>query len=179
MRVERNALQADEEGTPRPKGTGEHFDLEVDLVFKAVGYRGVPVEGLPFCERRGLIPNHGGRVLREPGGDVLPGHYVVGWAKRGPTGLIGSNSPDSKATVEHLMADLDGATAAALSAADVERTGALLDERGVAWIDYDDWRRYDAWEREEGAAVGKVRAKQISVDAIVTVMQRLRAGAVG
>ncbi|MBK8978378.1 MAG: FAD-dependent oxidoreductase [Planctomycetes bacterium] len=174
VRVQRNELRPAADGTPRPRGLDEWFDIDAQLVFRAVGYRGVPIDGVPFDERAGVIPNADGRVLREPGGNVMPGHYVVGWAKRGPTGLIGTNSPDSKATVAALVADLTGVTAAPLSSDEVEAMPRLLRSRGVRYVDYDDWCRYDAWERAEGARSGRVRAKLTSVDAILAQMDALR-----
>ncbi len=176
VRVQRNELYADADGTPRPRGTDEHFEVEAQLVFKAVGYRGVPIPGVPFCENRGVVPNQEGRVREAPGGAVLPGRYVVGWAKRGPTGLIGNNSPDSKATIAHLVEDLAGATAAELAAEDAERMPALLRERGIDFVDLDDWNAYDGWERSEGERLGKVRRKLTDIAAIVATMKELRGG---
>lgn len=176
VRVERNALEPDAQGVPRPRGTGETFELECQMVLAAIGYRGVPVPGLPFCERRGIVPNADGRVLHEPGGEVLPDHYVVGWAKRGPTGLIGTNSPDSKATVAALVADLTSATGDALPAGDAERVPELLRERGIDFVTYEDWCAYDAWELAEGHHRGKVRHKLTDVDSILRVIAELRKG---
>jgi ferredoxin--NADP+ reductase len=178
LRVERNRLEADADGVPRPRGTGETFTIDCELVLAAIGYRGVPVPGLPFCERRGLVPNIDGRVLREPGGaEVLPGHYVVGWAKRGPTGLIGTNSPDSKETVEKLVEDLGPAVAEPLAADEPEAVPGLLRAKGVDFVSYDDWRGYDAWEVGVGGQRGKIRHKLTEVEAILEVIrQQRRAG---
>jgi len=106
VRVQHAVLEADQSGTPRPKSIDRLETVEVDLVFKAVGYRGVPVPGLSFDTKKGIVPNVDGRVLDKPAGAPRRGHYVVGWAKRGPSGLIGTNSPDSKATVEKMIEDL-------------------------------------------------------------------------
>jgi ferredoxin--NADP+ reductase len=174
LELERNRLEADAEGVPRPHGTGERFQVDCELVLAAIGYRGIPVPGLPFCERRGIIPNDAGRVLSAPEGDVLPGDYVVGWAKRGPTGLIGNNSPDSKDTVRALVEDLGERTAERLSDADLENVPTLLGSRGVAFVDYADWQAYDGWEVAQGVHRGKVRHKLTDTAEILEVMRSLR-----
>jgi ferredoxin--NADP+ reductase len=168
--LRRCELVADESGTPRAKPTERTFTLDVDLVFKAIGYRGVPVPGVPFDERKGIVPNQDGRVLQAPGGARVPGQYVVGWAKRGPTGLIGTNSPDSKATVEKIVEDLPQLPARALPPR--EQLDALLRQRGVDFVSYADWQRLDRWEQEQGKPLGRARCKLTSVDEL---MQRIRA----
>ncbi|MBI5853079.1 MAG: NADP oxidoreductase [Planctomycetes bacterium] len=178
LRVERNVLVADPDGTPRPQGTGKSFSIDCELVFAAVGYRGVPVPGLPFDEKSGTIPNASGRVLKARGGEVLPRHYVVGWAKRGPSGLIGTNSPDSKATVESLVADLAADPAAAHAAPLPEREAdavpALLTQRGIDFVTFAEWRLYDTWEQLEGKRRNKVRHKLADPAAILAVVREMR-----
>jgi ferredoxin--NADP+ reductase len=174
VRAERNELVADDQGTPRPRGRGDFFELECEMVLRAVGYHGVPVPDVPFDERSGTIPNEEGRVLTGVGGERLPGHYVVGWAKRGPTGLIGTNSPDSKATVAALVADLTGQSAAPVSAGDADRVVARLRDRGIDFVSYGDWRALDAFERAEGDKRGKVRQKLCSVAELIAAVRRLR-----
>jgi len=85
------------------RGTGEFEEIEAQLVLRSVGYRGMPVEGLPFDAGSGTVPNVDGRVVR--GGFAVPGEYVAGWIKRGPTGVIGTNRPDAKETVTSLLED--------------------------------------------------------------------------
>ncbi|MCC6785852.1 MAG: FAD-dependent oxidoreductase [Planctomycetes bacterium] len=174
IRVERNALVPEADGTPRAKGTKTFFEIDCELVLAAVGYRGVPVPGLPFDERSGTIPNSEGRVLVAAGGGVLPRHYVVGWAKRGPSGLIGTNSPDSKATVEALVADLATANAEALPAEELEAMPRLLGARGVDFVSFADWKLYDAWEQLEGKRRNKVRHKLSDPAAILAVIREIR-----
>ncbi len=174
VKVERGELHADSRGTPRPKGTGEFEDLDVQLVFKAVGYRGVPIEGVPFDDGWGVIPNDEGRVLDARDGNRVDGQYVVGWAKRGPTGLIGTNSPDAKETVARMLEDIAGKTAAALAADDADAMPSLLAERGVEFVTLEDWQRLDAFERDQGQKAGKVRAKLTSIDEMMKVVRDLR-----
>ena len=99
----RNELATDDSGRVVAKDTGEREEVPAQLVVRAVGYRGVPTPGLPFDEKSGTIPHTGGRV------DGSRNEYVVGWIKRGPTGVIGSNKSDSQETVDTLVADLSGA----------------------------------------------------------------------
>ncbi len=88
-------------------GTGEHETLATQLVLRSVGYQSVPLPGVPFDERSSTVPNAEGRVLG-PDGAPLPGEYVAGWLKRGPTGVIGTNKSDAAQTVRSLLADLAG-----------------------------------------------------------------------
>ncbi len=158
-------------GEPRATATGETWTIDCELAFKAVGYRGIPVDGVPFDERTGIIPNTEGRVLEKAGGAVLPKHYVVGWAKRGPTGLIGTNGPDANATIENLVADLVGKDVAAPTGGPIE---ALLTERQVRHTSFHDWLGLDASEVSRGKAKGKVREKFASLDEMLAEITRLR-----
>lgn len=172
--IEKNELYSSDDGTPRPRGTGVTETFDVELVFKAVGYRGVPLPGVPFHERWGILPNDEGRLQTEPDGEVVPGQYVVGWAKRGPTGLIGTNSPDSTATVKKMIEDIDGVTAPADPAKAPERIVELLRARGVDFVTFDDWNRLDEDEVRLGEARNKVREKYTDVDSMMAAVNRLR-----
>jgi ferredoxin--NADP+ reductase len=88
-------------------GTGEQHTLPAQMVLRSVGYQSVPLPGVPFDDRSSVVPNAEGRVLG-PGGQPLPGEYVAGWLKRGPTGVIGTNKSDAAQTVRSLLADLAG-----------------------------------------------------------------------
>ena len=165
-------LQADDSGTPRPKPTGTDERLDVDLLFKAIGYRGEPVPGVPFEERKGIVPNVDGRVVEQVDGDVRPGHYCAGWCKRGPTGLIGTNSLDAKATVQAMLEDQASGVAQTPSEGDVT---ALLSERAVDAVTWEDWQRLDEWERQQGEQRGKLRHKLASVEELMNVVVELRA----
>lgn len=135
------------------EGTGETEEIPADLVVRSVGYRGTPLEDLPFDERGGVIPHEDGRVMRE--GSVVPGLYVAGWIKRGPTGIIGTNKKDAVATVTSLLAD---AQAAALPARDASASiDQLLSDRGVHVVTTSGWGAIDAAERALGATRGRER----------------------
>jgi ferredoxin--NADP+ reductase len=177
VRLQHNELFAAEDGTPRPRSIDRYDTEDVQLLFKAIGYRGVPIPGVPFHERWGIIPNRDGRVLDGPDGAVVPHQYVVGWAKRGPTGLIGTNSPDSKDTVAVMLRDLAKQHGASLLPDDAERIVELLQSRGVDFVSYADWQRLDEYEIARGRKLGKVRDKLTSVDEMMAVIAELRAEA--
>ncbi|MBW8092914.1 MULTISPECIES: FAD-dependent oxidoreductase [Streptomyces] len=134
-------------------GTGVFEEIEAPLVLRSVGYRGVPLPGLPFDEERGTVPNAAGRVLR--GGAPSPGEYVAGWIKRGPTGVIGTNRPCAKETVASLLSDAE-ALAARPVAADPLRA---LREAGVEPVEWTGWLRIEAAEEELGEALGRTKVK--------------------
>jgi ferredoxin--NADP+ reductase len=136
-------------------GTGELSTLDVDLVFRSVGYRGLPMLGLPFDERSGVIRNLEGRVVRD--GVPVPGVYVAGWIKRGPTGVIGTNKHDARETVAALLAD-----APTLPKAPVRDSDALLAElaaRGVRPVTWAGWRAIEVAEAQLGQQQGRERAR--------------------
>jgi ferredoxin--NADP+ reductase len=164
-------LQADDSGTPRPKPTGTDERLDVDLLFKAIGYRGEPVPGVPFEERKGIVPNVDGRVVERLGGEVRVGHYCAGWCKRGPTGLIGTNSLDAKDTVAGMLADHGNGLLQRPNAEDIQK---LLSERSIDAVTWQDWQRLDEWERQQGEQRGKLRHKLASVEELMNVIAELR-----
>ena len=90
----------------RPRANGEHETIPADIVFRSVGYLGVPLPEVPFDDRRGVIPNDRGRVLAGEGQEPVVGFYASGWIKRGPSGVIGTNKPDAVETVERMLEDL-------------------------------------------------------------------------
>lgn len=149
VRFERTA--PDDRGGVR--GTGTYEDIEAQLVLRAVGYRGVPMPGLPFDTDRGTVPHTVGRVLRD--GVPSPGEYVAGWIKRGPTGVIGTNRPCAKETVASL---LDDAAALALRpVADDPLAGLVaLGHRPIRWAG---WRAIEAAELELGRSLGRRSVK--------------------
>ncbi len=131
-------------------GTGETYELEAQLVVRSVGYRGVALDGVPFDDRRNVIPNAEGRVL-DPEGAPVPGLYVAGWIKRGPTGIIGTNKKDAAATVASVLADLGERDSDATGIADV------LASRGIDVVAVAGWHAIDAAERALGAERGRDR----------------------
>jgi ferredoxin/flavodoxin---NADP+ reductase len=172
----RNELAPTPDGGLRAQATGEHETLPAGLVFRAIGYRGIPLPGVPFDERRAIIPNDGGRVLDPATGAPLRGEYVVGWIKRGPSGVIGTNKKDAQETVDAIFADAspgaeglhapDSADAADDPAAAVEQ---LLRERRPELVTYDGWASIDRHERALGESSGRPRVKLTRIDEMLRV----------
>ncbi|MET8473145.1 NADP oxidoreductase [Streptomyces sp. NPDC006422] len=131
-------------------GTGAFEDIDAGLVLRSVGYRGVPLKGLPFDEVNGTVPHEAGRVLRD--GRVSPGEYVAGWIKRGPTGVIGTNRPCAKETVTSLLDDAPGLVRGGGRARDPL---AGLIEAGARPVLWDGWRSIERAEVELGRGLGR------------------------
>lgn len=174
LRLVRNRLVADGRGGLRAEATGQFETLPVGLVFRSVGYHGVPLPDLPFDQKRGVVPNERGRVLVPPDHRPLPGVYVAGWIKRGPTGVIGTNKPDAAETVEAMLEDLArGAGARATPAhPDPAAIEALIRARQPAVVTYADWQRINHLETQRGEPQGRPRVKFTSTDEILTALKR-------
>jgi ferredoxin/flavodoxin---NADP+ reductase len=171
----RNRLERDAAGTIQARPTGETESASVGLVFRSVGYRGVAIPGLPFDERRAIVPNDSGRILHTPGGAVIPGAYAVGWIKRGPTGVIGTNKPDAVETAERLLEDWQAGTLPA-PAPDRDAILRLLTGRGVDVVSWADWRALDAHEVAAGAPHGAPRCKVTVVAEMLAIVRKAREG---
>ena len=157
VRICRNELHRDEGGSIRAKATEATEDIPAGIVFRSIGYKGVPLESLPFDERRGTIPNELGRVAGD--GGPLTGEYVVGWIKRGPTGIIGTNKRDAQETVDQLVEDLAEGHLLEPSDPDRDSLEQLLDERKPEHVTYEGWEAIDRSEREAGEPHGRPRVK--------------------
>jgi ferredoxin--NADP+ reductase len=157
VRICRNELYRDGSGAIRARPTEATEDIPAGIVFRSIGYKGVPLQGLPFDERRGTIPNEAGRI----GGDggPLPGEYVVGWIKRGPTGIIGTNKRDAQETVDALVEDLNAGRLLEPSDPDRDSLEALLDERKPEHVTYEGWEAIDHAEKSAGEPHGRPRVK--------------------
>jgi ferredoxin--NADP+ reductase len=169
-----NELVPDEEGALRARPTSEHERVEVGLVFRAIGYRGLPLPGVPFDERSGVIPNDGGRVTDPTTGAARPGEYVVGWIKRGPTGVIGTNKRDAQETVDAILADLAARSNGASSALSPEHPDAesiehVLRSRKPGLVPYEGWLEIDRHERAHGEREGRPRVKLTRIDEMLRV----------
>jgi len=166
LTLERTRL--DEQG--RVTGTGSFETLPVQMVLRSVGYQSVPLPGVPFDERSFVVPNAEGRVLGRRGAP-LPGEYVAGWLKRGPTGVIGTNKSDAAQTVRSLLADLAGGPGpgdvplpragllplpeTAAEAVVASRFAELLAARGIRAVSYADWLKIEAAEQALALALGR------------------------
>ncbi len=153
----------DDGGRVVAKDTGAREELPAQLVVRAVGYRGVPTPGLPFDDRSGTIPHTGGRV------EGSANEYVVGWIKRGPSGVIGSNKKDSQETVNTLLSDLEGRTLADFAADHSESLVEWLLSRQPKLVTDDHWKLIDEHERSTGEPLGRPRVKLTSVAELLRI----------
>jgi ferredoxin--NADP+ reductase len=161
----RNELVPDGRGSVRAQATGVSETLACELVFRSVGYRGLPCPGVPYDDASGTMPNVGGRVVGEDG-DVLRAVYCAGWIKRGPTGVIGTNKKDATETVEAVLADAEAGVIGG-TAAPAEAVDELLAERGIDAVVYAGWEAIDAAERAAGEPLGRPRVKLTSWETLL------------
>lgn len=171
MRLVRNVLYATDAGSLRPKATDQFETLDAGLVFRSIGYRGVPLPGVPFHDSWGVIPNAGGRVLDADSREPLVGQYTAGWIKRGPTGVIGTNKPDAAETVEAMLTDARAGRLLSPTNATAAAAEALVRGRQAHVVTYDDWRRLDALELSHGKEQGRPRVKFTRVDDMLAALQ--------
>ncbi len=148
------------------RGTGEIREVAVQALYRAVGYFGSPLDGIPFDDRHGVIPNHEGQVLADDN-SVMPGVYATGWIKRGPVGLIGHTKSDAMETIQHLVTDQ--ASWWNPAEPDEQAVVDLLQSRGVLWTDLEGWHRLDAHELALGAPHGRERIKVVPRDEMIRI----------
>ena len=169
MRLVKNELYATDSGTLRPRATEQFEELPVDMVFRSVGYRGVPLPNVPFDDRRGVIANDAGRVLDADRPEPVTGVYAAGWIKRGPTGIIGTNKPDALQTVKCMVADLADGKVLQPSGATAEAAAKLVRERQPGFFSYADWLQLNKVEVSKGEEIGTPRVKFTRVDEMLEV----------
>jgi ferredoxin--NADP+ reductase len=168
VRVAINEIVDDGNGNPKAVPTGETEDIECGLIFRSIGYRGEPVDTIPFEPKRGLIRNEGGRVTDEEG-NTLPGEYVSGWVKRGPSGVIGTNKKDSADTVEKIVEDRE---AGKIPAKDpLGDNSEWLKSKVPDLVEWDGWRKIDEHEVALGEAQGRPRVKLIDIAEMKRIAQ--------
>jgi ferredoxin--NADP+ reductase len=166
----RNELRRSEDGSLRAHATDDRLAIKTGLVFRAIGYRGKPLAGVPFDERAGVIANEDGRVRAA---DAEHGaEYVVGWAKRGPSGVIGTNKKCAAGTTAAVLADLADGRLPLHSVASRDSVEAFLRSRQRDLVDFADWQAIDAHEQELGSPAGRPRVKLTRVDEMVQVLGR-------
>lgn len=163
LRTERTALTGD--GTVRP--TGEFVLTPVQAVYRAVGYFSSPIEGVPFDDVRGVVPNSEGRVL-DDGHHPIPGLYATGWVKRGPVGLIGSTKSDAQQTIAHLVEDVQ-AGRLGHPARGHDAMVAELEATGVRYTTWQGWELLDGFERALGEAASRERVKVVERETMTAV----------
>jgi ferredoxin--NADP+ reductase len=171
MRLVRNTLSRDAGGVLRARPTADEQVLGAGLILHSVGYRGVAVDGVPFDEVRGIIPNDGGRVLDADTAQPVVGVYTTGWIRRGSTGVIGTNKRCAQEVASRILEDF---AAERLRAPDAGRLGLsdLIRERRPQSIDIDGWHAIDSVEQARGVAEGKVRAKVVDLKEMLAIARQ-------
>jgi ferredoxin/flavodoxin---NADP+ reductase len=160
--VRRNEIVRADDGLLRARATDEDVEtIECGLVLRSVGYRAVPLPDVPFDERSFVLPNERGRVLT-PDGEPLPGVYAVGWIKRGPTGILGTNKRDAEETVSGLVQDLGRGALPQPPNPGLEQIDVLLAERQPDVVTVEGWRAIDGHELERGRSEHRPRVKLAS-----------------
>lgn len=163
IRLERNRLDDNLSAV----GTGKFETLEVGLVLRSVGYKGVALPDVPFDAKKGVIPNLGGRVTLE--GKVVAGEYTAGWIKRGPSGVVGTNKADASETIKLLLEDAPNLSPAPQPR--LEAVTELLEARGIEFISFEHWSVLDHHETAQGQAGGRPRVKVVSVEEMLRLIR--------
>ncbi len=172
LRLVKNELYVTEKGDLRSRATNQFEELPVGLVFRSVGYQGVPLPGVPFDDKRNVILNERGRVISSETTQPVLGEYTAGWIKRGPSGVIGTNKPDAVETVGLMLEDL----AAGKTLTPPEPTGeavtVLVQQRQPNYFSYADWLRLDELEIAKGQKAGRPRVKFTHIDDMLDALGR-------
>ena len=172
VRLVQNELVATPTGALQPRATDRFEELPVGLVFRSVGYRGVPLPGVPFNESWGVILNEKGRVLDADTKQPVTGEYTAGWIKRGPSGVIGTNKPDAAETVLCMFEDLAQAAVLRPAQATAAAAEAMVRQRQPGFLSYDDWLRLNELEVARGKAAGRPRVKFTRVEEMLAALGR-------
>ncbi|MCB9895447.1 MAG: FAD-dependent oxidoreductase [Planctomycetes bacterium] len=159
VKIERNKLVSTPDGYLNCDGIGEFETLNAGMVLRSVGYYGVALPGVPYNKKKGTIPNDHGRVLNNDG-DLLPGAYVVGWAKRGPTGVIGTNKKDAEETVALMLEDVKNLR----RVGQPQDVAEFLKTRDCTPVLFDEWQKMNTAEIERGKPGNRPRVKFNTVD---------------
>ncbi len=170
MKLVKNELYQTESGTLRPRATEQFEEIPVGLVFRSIGYRGVPIEGVPFNDRWGVIANVNGRVVHAETEEIILGEYTAGWIKRGPSGVIGTNKPDSAATVKLMLEDMAIGQLLSPSNPSPDDVLTFIHSQQPRYVTYADWQEIDAAEQAAGAVNGRPRIKFASVEEMLAVV---------
>ncbi len=172
LALERNRLETRPDGSVAARGTGDVAVLDVGMVVPAIGFAAERIPGVPYDEKARIVANVEGRVVDPVSRAVVPNEYVVGWARSGPQGLIGEHKRASAMVVANMVADGAGLAARPLPPRDA--IDALLRDRGVQLVSFEDWKRLDDVEVARGARRGAPRDKIVDVDAMLAVLSQDR-----
>jgi ferredoxin--NADP+ reductase len=172
MKIVRNELYVSDDGSLRPRHTDRFEEIDVDMVFRSVGYRGVPLAGLPFHDRWGIIPNEAGRIIDPDTNEPVRGMYVAGWIKRGPSGIIGTNKPDAGETVDRMMEDVAAGALLNPSSADPDSVDRLVRSAQPDVLSWEDWKKIREIEEANGNEQGRPRVKLTTVREMLAALGR-------
>ncbi len=171
LKLVKNELYLNDKGVIRPRATDQFEILKAGLVFRSVGYQGLPLAGIPFNKDWHLILNEKGRVCDETSRQPLTGEYTAGWIKRGPSGVIGTNKADAVETAECMLEDLATGNTLSPDQSSPEAIVNLLKDRQPHYFTYADWQKLDALELKNGEALGRPRLKFTDIDAMVAAIK--------
>jgi ferredoxin--NADP+ reductase len=174
IRLRHNKLEQTESGYMQAVGSDRYEDIPVQLVFRAIGYRGIKVPGVPFEPRKGIVPNKQGRVIDPDSGQPIVGEYVVGWAKRGPSGIIGTNKKDAVETVKNMLADVNQIVPVDEAYASPQAAEAFIRQQQAQYVSFEDWLLLDNMETEKGQASGRPRVKFCDVQEMLEAIASVR-----
>ncbi len=166
LRIVRNELRQTDDGRLRPHPVDRFETIPAGLVFRSVGYRGVPLAGVPFDEAQHIIPNEQGRVTDPATGQPVTGEYAGGWIKRGPSGVIGTNKADSVETGNCMLEDVRSGALLRPEAPSAEAAERMIRSRCPGYFSYEDWMRLDELEIARGQEAGRPRVKFTSAEAM-------------
>jgi len=172
--IARNELFEDHGGAMRARDTGERETIECGLVLRSIGYLGIEIDGVPHDHERGVIRNSEGRV-EDQNEHQIPGLYVVGWIKRGPSGVIGTNKKDAQETINNLIEDLEDGKVPDRET-DPGWLPELLGERDVDFVSFEGWQAIDTAEVAKGEPLGRPRVKFVAID---EMLDAAKAGTTG
>lgn len=172
IKLVKNELYKTDDGSLRPRATEETEELEVGLVFRSIGYHGVPLPEVPFHEKWGVIHNDKGRVIDPDSKKHAHGFYSTGWIKRGPSGVIGTNKQDSGETVECIIEDIVAGRLLSPEASDPEHVSNLINERQPQHFSYEDWLKLNELEILKGEEQGRPRIKFTNIDDMLDAVKK-------
>ncbi|MFN8531200.1 MAG: FAD-dependent oxidoreductase [Anaerolineae bacterium] len=175
IKLVHNELTASADGSLRPRATDRTEVIPVGLVFRSIGYKGVALPGVPFDAKAGTIPNQKGRITDPASGQPCTGEYTAGWIKRGPSGIIGTNRPDSLETVMTALEDLKAGQTLTPAQPAPDAIVTLLQSRSIDFVTYQDWQNLDREEVGRGQAISRPRLKFSRIDDMMSVIREHRA----
>ena len=172
VKLVKNELHRSDDGSLRPRATERYEQIPAGLVFRSVGYHGVPIADVPFHNKWGVIPNEKGRVIDHETQQRSIGEYAAGWIKRGPSGLIGTNKADAVETVSMMLEDLEAGELLSPSRSHSDHAAELIHHRQPDHFTYEHWQRLDAHETDRGKQSGRPRVKLTHIDEMLSVRDR-------